>query len=69
MNKYIITFFSHYEALQARRVNKEGRLISVPRALSSSWGTAMEMFIDEINPTFKYEAIYSEDGNNYKKVY
>lgn len=69
MSKYIITFFSHYEALMAKRVIKEGRLISVPRALSSSCGTAMEVLLESINPNFKFEAIYIEEGKNYKKVY
>ena len=53
MSKYIITFYSHYEALKARRVLKEGRLISVPRTLSSSCGTAMEVEKDE-NGEYRY---------------
>ena len=53
--KYIITFYSHYEAVQARRIAKGGRLISVPRVLSSSCGTAMELEEkDGFVPSFRF---------------
>ena len=67
--KYIITFYSHYEAMQARRIAKGGRLISVPRALSSSCGTAMELEEKEdFVPSFGFEALYRHDGDGYLKV-
>ncbi|MGN0905784.1 MAG: DUF3343 domain-containing protein [Bullifex sp.] len=66
---YIITFYSHYEAMQARRIAKGGRLISVPRALSSSCGTAMELEEKEdYVPSFRFEALYRHDGERYSKV-
>lgn len=69
MSKYIITFYSHYEALKARRVLKEGRLISVPRTLSSSCGTAMEVEKeDSFIPSFKFEVLYKEEKEKYIKV-
>lgn len=67
--KYIITFYSHYEAMQARRIAKGGRLISVPRVLSSSCGTAMELEEQEgFVPSFRFEALYGHDGEEYIKV-
>lgn len=69
MSKYIITFYSHYEALKARRELKEGRLISVPRTLSSSCGTAMEVEKeDSFIPSFKFEVLYKEEKEKYIKV-
>ena len=67
--KYIITFYSHYEAVQARRIAKGGRLMSVPRVLSSSCGTAMELEEkDGFIPSFRFETLYRHDGEGYSKV-
>jgi len=42
---FLLTFYSHYQAIKARRNLKEkgvvAKLISVPRILSSSCGTAL----------------------------
>lgn len=58
----VITFFSHYEAVKARRILGGGRLIPVPRALSSSCGTALsvssELFSAEHE--FPYDKAYVE---------
>lgn len=43
----ILTFSSHYEAVKLKRIlakkGMDGRLVPVPRSLSSSCGTAMEI--------------------------
>lgn len=72
--KYLITFYSHYEAVRARAsLTKRGlkvSLVSVPRVLSSSCGTAAlaEAEYNEIKD-IDAEAFYFvlEDGS-YRRV-
>ncbi len=62
----VITFFSHYEAVKAKRIIGEGTLIPVPRALSSSCGTALSVRRDVFmsNHAFTYDRAYlrKEEG-------
>lgn len=57
----VITFFSHYEAVKARRCLGEGTLSPVPRSLSSSCGTAL--FVSSAtfysNHDFVYDKAYT----------
>lgn len=63
--KILITFYSHYEALKARKKLVDAafpvRLISVPRSVSSSCGTAIraEGELSSL-PSFAHEALFEE---------
>lgn len=67
--RVVVTFFSHYEAkLMQRRLG--GVLIPVPRRLSSSCGTALELEKEAF--TFSslsgdYDRVYLFDGENYEE--
>ena len=62
----VITFSSHYDAVKAKRALKGGKLVPVPRALSSSCGTAllcMEKEYLEHAGEIRKESVYVwEDG-------
>lgn len=72
--KILITFYSHYEALKAKRKLFDAsfpvRMISVPRSVSSSCGTAITTEGDfEKLPSFPHEALFEEldDGSFRRK--
>ena len=63
--KILITFYSHYEALKAKKkllaASFPVRLISVPRRVSSSCGTAIETEGErERLPQFDFEALFEK---------
>ena len=66
--KVVITFHSHFEATVMKR-RMGGKLIPVPRVLSSSCGSALELdgagFIPE-KLGEGYEAWYIYDGKEYR---
>lgn len=70
MNKYIATFFSHYDALTffdfLKGKNITAKLMPVPRKLSASCGTCVSFSTDaEIDfSSYEIEAVYveTEDG-------
>lgn len=75
MNRYIATFYSHYEALKFRAL-LEGRgirakLMSVPRTVSSSCGTCCSFLSDGIDEELKNncEAIYQSVCNELVCIY
>lgn len=63
----VITFFSHYEAVKAKRQMGRGNLIAVPRALSSSCGTALEVSFEDFisNHGFDYDKAYLKEGDSW----
>ncbi len=68
----VATFHSHYGAMVFKRRMGDGcRLAPVPRALSSSCGTAAFFSgeVDEKAIDDNLEAIYIVDGNGYKRIY
>lgn len=87
MGEYIITFHTHYEALVCMRtLNKteevksgtaKTKLIPVPRALSSSCGTALRLVLSDskiFDKKILNEAVYdsifilNQDGNYCKVI-
>ncbi len=70
--KFLITFYSHYQAVKARRQLKEKgyevSLISVPRSVSSSCGTAAlcDCGIEELKQ-LEVEDIYKVVDGGYEK--
>lgn len=70
--KLLLTFYSHYQALKARRSLKENGidvvLVSVPRSVSSSCGTAAlcDCAIEEIQ-TLEVEDIYRAVDGGFEK--
>ena len=67
----VVTFHTHYAALMFRkRFGRNAELHPVPRALSSSCGTAAfikgcvscEMLDDSV------EGVWEKDGNSWKKI-
>lgn len=72
--KILITFYSHYEALKARKVLEKSmlpaRLISVPRSVSSSCGTAIRTECGEdVLPSFDREGVFEElEDGSYRRL-
>ncbi len=70
--KFLLTFYSHYQALKARRSLKEKgidvALISVPRSVSSSCGTAAlcDCDIEDVQ-ILEVEEIYKAVDGGYEK--
>ena len=74
MNSYIVTFFSHYDALTffnfLKGNNITAKLMPVPRKVSASCGTCVS-FISGSKIDFaghELEAIYIETGGGFSKV-
>lgn len=70
--EYIATFFTHYGASQFARILRKGeiqhRMMPVPRSLSSSCGTCVRFWIEDIQPYLygeDLEGIYEIQGKNY----
>ena len=63
----VVTFFSHYEAVKAKRAIGSGHLIPVPRALSSSCGTALSVSYSEFleHNDFNYDKAYLKKGDSW----
>ena len=65
--KVVVTFHSHFEAtMMKRRIG--GKLIPVPRVLSSSCGSALEVDFEGFDPEklgTQYEEYYLFDGKEY----
>jgi hypothetical protein len=74
MNKYIATFFSHYDALtffnSIKEKNIKARLMPVPRKVSASCGTCVSYTSDlKIDFTgYELEALYTETESGLLKV-
>lgn len=43
----VLTFLSHYDAIKAKREIDSGKLVPVPRAISSSCGTALKCTLSD----------------------
>jgi hypothetical protein len=75
VNRYIATFFSHYDALTFFSFLKEkgvaAKLSPVPRKVSTSCGTCVAFTLDSISdfPGCEIEAIYIEADGKYSKVW
>lgn len=67
----VATFHNHYGAMMFRRRVAGAKLAPVPRALSSSCGTAAffscEFTLEMANENL--EAVYEIDGNIFRKIY
>ena len=63
----VITFFSHYEAVKAKRIVGKGSLIPVPRSLSSSCGTALrtDLSVFMAHHEFDYDKAYLKKGDSW----
>jgi len=75
VNKYIATFFSHFDALTFFNLMKEkgiaAKLSPVPRKVSASCGTCVSFTTDSIS-TFEdceTEAIYVETDGKFSAVW
>ena len=65
--KVVITFHTHFEATMMKR-KLGGKMIPVPRVLSSSCGTALELSLYEFDPeklVTAYDEYYIYDGKEY----
>jgi len=75
MNKYVATFFSHYDALTFFNLMKErgiaAELAPVPRKVSASCGTCVVFDSDLIEafPDCEIEAIYIETDGKFSEVW
>ena len=72
MEEYILTFFTHYDAIsfarQLRKQNCEVELAPVPRSLSSSCGTCACFAMEERQldlSSFEYEQLFMRQGGKY----
>lgn len=73
--EYIVTFHTHFDALQydrfLKKSNIKGRLQPVPRALSSSCGTCVRFLLDEYIEAgseftaHEFEKIFMTEGKNH----
>lgn len=74
MNHYIVTFFSHFDALSVFNFLKEkgisAKLMPVPRKVSASCGTCVSFSCDLVIDFTGYEidAIYIETGNKFELI-
>lgn len=72
---YIVTFYSHYGAIQFRKncekLNLEAVIMPVPRDLSSSCGTCVRFETERIFPekNEEVEQIVRVENNGYVCVY
>lgn len=72
--KLLFTFYSHYEALKAKKVLEKNslpaRLISVPRSVSSSCGTAIRSEAEySALPPFEREGAFEElEDGSYRRI-
>lgn len=67
----IASFYNHYGALQFRRRVPDAVLKPVPRALSSSCGTAA-FFYSEFDPSAadeNTESVYIKKGDCYERIW
>ena len=74
--EYIATFFTHFGANQfCRSLKNMGvkyRMMPVPRKLSSSCGTCVRFYCDNIefcNNSEDIEGLYIINGNNYDVIF
>ncbi len=76
MRKYVITFHTHFHSLVCMRTLKKNekenklfniKMIPVPRSLSSSCGTAIEIESENFDlkfiETVEYDELFELDGN------
>lgn len=75
MHKYLLTFYTHFEAITALKQAKQNKsvqnakLIAVPRKISSSCGTAVvftaesEKFLEDFEYEHAFECFGEEDFN------
>lgn len=80
MKEYVITFHTHFEALVCMRALKksgtaQAKLVPVPRALSSSCGTALRLnitastgFTEEQLCGMEYDSVFMLCGEEYRKI-
>ena len=74
--EYLITFFTHYGAMQLIKALREegitGRMMPVPRALSSNCGACVAFAMDN-NPreyiTEDAEALYEQEGEGWVLIF
>ena len=75
---YVITFFSHYDAVQfsqrAKKIGFDTKLMPVPRKISSSCGTGARCVVEERHDLSSLiedgiDKIYLYDGNDYSLFY
>ena len=63
MNTYIITFYSHFSAIGFQKAMKKigikATLMPIPRHLSSSCGTCVKVYLNDLNThtIIKYDGI------------
>ncbi|MCL2361365.1 MAG: DUF3343 domain-containing protein [Defluviitaleaceae bacterium] len=75
MNKYIATFFSHYDALIFFSLLKENDIVAklapVPRKVSASCGTCVAFDYNSVVnfPDCEIEAIYVETDGKFSEVW
>ncbi len=67
----VATFYNHYGALQFRRRVCDASLRPVPRALSSSCGTAafFRSAFDPSSADANTEAVYEKKGDCYERIW
>jgi len=75
MNSYIVTFFSHYDAIVfCSALKKEGinaRMMPVPRRVSSSCGTCVAYDADELSIDFnehEIEHAYVQTSSGFERL-
>ncbi len=75
MDEIIITFLSHYDAINFYTKNQtnydEIKVLPVPRKISSSCGSCVRLISDLTLmdfDLFEYESVYKVVDNNYIKV-
>lgn len=75
MSEYIATFFTHYGASQfARRLRQDGvrhRMMPVPRSLSSSCGTCVRFWAEDVQSYTQgedLEGVYLVEGQQYHAI-
>ena len=73
--EYVITFHTHFDALQYDRFLKrngiKGRLQPVPRSLSSSCGTCVRFTCETLIPQcteMEFEKLFSSENGEYNLV-
>lgn len=73
--EYIATFFTHYGASQfARRLRQDGirhRMMPVPRSLSSSCGTCVRFWVEDVQAYIQgedLEGVYGVEGSHYLPI-
>lgn len=76
-SEYVVTFFTHYEALlfqrRAESFSIQGKLAPVPRKLSSSCGTCMlftatEQQMEQLCQDAEFQQLAVKEGPLYRTV-